>query len=148
MTKMLIDRWDVTGKNSYPDDYKLFNGLQNVTWDGADYFYTDYSGDLPLETGDTAAYEASPVSSTGIRKITVGSFRRRIPFEARVAIEESTDTIVKVMDKDLMASTFVDLDFPEVILGVNHLVDLGILTDTEAAAVLADGSKEEEYKGA
>lgn len=147
MSKMLIDRWAVQGKSSYPDNHELFQGLEPVVWNDNEYFYTDYEGDLPLETGDTAAYEASLVATTGIRKITVGSFRRRIPFEARVAIEESTDTMVKVMDKDLMSSSFVDLDFPEVILGVNHLVDLGILTDTEAADLLADGSKEEEYKG-
>lgn len=147
MSKMLIDRWVVQGKNSYPDSHELFQSLEPVEWNDNEYFYTDYTGSLPLETGDTAAYEASLVATTGIRKITVGSFRRRIPFEARIAIEESTDTMVKVMDKDLMSSSFVDLDFPEVILGVNHLVDLGILTDTEAADLLADGSKEEEYKG-
>lgn len=82
-----------------------------------------------------------------VRKLTIGSFRRRFTFDERVAIEESTVSAVKVLDKDLMTSSFVDLDFPEVIAGMQLLVDVGILTEERKAEMLVDGQPSEKYNG-
>lgn len=85
--------------------------------------------------------------SKAIRKITLGSFRRRFLPSEKVMMEESTDTLVRVLDKDLMSSTFVDLDFQQTVDGLAHLVSLGILTEERVEDILVDGTPEEAYKG-
>ena len=81
-----------------------------------------------------------------IRKISIGSFRRRLTLDEKVAIKVSSDPIVQVLAEDLLASSFVDLDFPEVIAGLNYLTttDPVILTPERVVELLVDGLPEEE----
>jgi hypothetical protein len=78
-----------------------------------------------------------------IRVISVGSFRRRLSLTEKVAIQVSGDPVVQVLNADLLASSFVDLDFPELIEGLNYLVSVGILEAERLPEVLKDGTQDE-----
>jgi len=78
-----------------------------------------------------------------IRKISKGAFRRRLTLNEKVAIQTSVDPIVKVLDEDLKASSFIDLDFKQFQDGLNYLVSQGILTAARVAELLVDGSEDE-----
>jgi len=78
-----------------------------------------------------------------IRKISKGAFRRRLTLNEKVAIQTSVDPIVKVLDEDLKASSFVDLDFQQFIDGLNYLASQAILTAARVTELLADGSEDE-----
>lgn len=151
MAKMLIDRWVVNGKSSYPDDYKLFKGLEPVEWNGNEYFYTDYSGQLNLETGDTAAYEASLAVKTGIRIIGVRSFVERIAAIDKAILKSirksANEDVQLVMDGLNYYSTYVDLDHPITQRDLNTLVAAGELTQAQADSLLVDGQDFEAYRG-
>ena len=83
-------------------------------------------------------------TQSAIRKISVGSFRRRLTTTEKVAIESSTDPVVKVLDKDLMASSYVDLDFQQVIDGLAYLLSVGILANQARVDELLAGGTEDE----
>jgi hypothetical protein len=78
-----------------------------------------------------------------IRVISVGSFRRRLSLTEKVAIQVSGDPVVQVLNADLLASSFVDLDFPELIEGLNYLVSVGILEAERLPEILKDGTQDE-----
>ena len=83
------------------------------------------------------------VSKETIRSITVGAFRRRLTIAEKVSINTSEDPVVYVLKEDLFSSTGVDLDFPQLIAGLDYLVSIGILTPERKVALLADGTVEE-----
>lgn len=78
-----------------------------------------------------------------IRKISVGSFRRRLTLAEKVSIQISTDPVVQVLQQDLLTSTFVDLDFHELIAGLSYLVSVGILEEERVPEILNDGTEDE-----
>lgn len=78
-----------------------------------------------------------------IRKISVGSFRRRLHLQERVAIQASLDPVVQVLQADLASSSFVDLDFKEVKDALNYLTMVGILADGRSSEILRDGEQHE-----
>ena len=78
-----------------------------------------------------------------IRKISVGSFRRRLTLTEKVAIQVSEDPVVQVLQHDLLTSSFVDLDFPELLVGLNYLVSVGILEASRLPEILKDGTEDE-----
>lgn len=120
-------------------------------------------GDIPLDLSwvDITALETKPSKGdtyengvftpkapevpTPIRIISIGSFRRRLTLAEKVAIKISTDPIVQVLSEDLLASSFVDLDFPQVIQGLQYLTttDPVILTPERVTELLIDGTEEE-----
>lgn len=79
-----------------------------------------------------------------IRKITIGAFRRRLTLEEKVAIKTSADPVVQVLNEDLLASSFVDLDFQPFIDGLAYLVSVGLLVEPRVAELLVDGSQDEQ----
>ena len=96
---------------------------------------------------DTKTYGKTVISrKSPLRKISIGSFRRRLTLEEKVAIKISQDPIVQVLSEDLLASSYVDLDFPEVIQGLTYLTitDPVILTPERVVELLSDGKPEEE----
>lgn len=76
-----------------------------------------------------------------IRVITVGAFRRRMSLAEKVAIEASTDPVVRVLEKDLFNSSFVDLDFDQLQEGLAYLASVGILGEGRVAELLVDGAE-------
>lgn len=100
--------------------------------------YEDGTNEIIPYTGDMPYYNDT-VDVAPIRKISVGAFRRRFTFPEKVAIEVSTDPMVKVLSTDLMASTFVDLDYSGTTEGIDYLISIGILTPERRAEMLADG---------
>jgi hypothetical protein len=49
--KILIPYFNVNGKSSYPDDYRLFGSIEKRVIDNVDYFLCEYNGNKNLETG-------------------------------------------------------------------------------------------------
>ncbi|MCG7544092.1 hypothetical protein MHM93_07845 [Pseudoalteromonas sp. MM17-2] len=88
-------------------------------------------------------YQLKPVMPA-IRKITKGAFRRRLTFDEKVAIKESADPAVKVLEEDLLASSFVDLDFQPLSSGLDYLIGVGILAPERKAQLLQDGTPDEQ----
>jgi hypothetical protein len=85
-----------------------------------------------------------------IRRISPLAFRRRLDAGTREAITlaasrhmEAGSAAVQVFLDDLSSAGFVDLDLGETIAGVAALRDLGLITDEQQAAMLADGSPAE-----
>lgn len=78
-----------------------------------------------------------------IRKISVGSFRRRLTIQEKIAITSSTEPLCKVLLDDLAASTFIDLDNPELEGGLSALVGLGLLSAERIPELLQDGTQAE-----
>jgi len=82
-------------------------------------------------------------SEAVIRKVTKGAFRRRLTTAEKVAIKVSNDPIVKVMEDDLLVTSFVDLDSLQMIEGLGYLESQNILVAGRAGELLADGQQDE-----
>lgn len=78
-----------------------------------------------------------------IRVISVGSFRRRLTVGEKVAIEVSTDPVVKVLQADLANSGYVELDLKELQDALAYLVSVEILEADRVPALLRDGTEAE-----
>jgi len=61
-------------------------------------------------------------SAVRIRQITKGAFRRRLTTAEKVAIKSSTNPVVKVLEDDLLSTSFVDLDGQQLIDGLAYLI--------------------------
>lgn len=92
----------------------------------------------------------APPPPPPVRRLAPLAFRRRFPPATRAAITLAAaqalaagDPTLQVFLDDLAASRFVDLDAPETRAGVAAMVAAGLLTESEAAAVLADGTPDE-----
>lgn len=79
-----------------------------------------------------------------IRTISIGAFRRRLTLNEKLAINASSDLIVTVLNEDLNASAFVDLDFEQLINGLNYFANIGILTPGRVTELLQDGTDSEQ----
>ncbi|AWL11934.1 hypothetical protein HMF8227_01459 [Saliniradius amylolyticus] len=109
----------------------------------------EYDSALVGQQYDPATGEFSPAPANEpepIRVISIGSFRRRLSLTEKVAIEDSADSTVKVLEKDLMSSSFVDLDFPATVDGLAYLEQVGILATGRADELRADGTPDEQPK--
>lgn len=84
-----------------------------------------------------------PVFPENIRVISVGSFRRRLTVAEKVAIEVSTDPVVKVLQADLANSAYVELDLKELQEALAYLVSVEILAEARVPKLLRDGTEEE-----
>lgn len=98
------------------------------------------------EQGNRFSYVApvDPIVSK-VTKITIGSFRRRLTTNEKIAMEESPVTLVKVLKDDLLFSSYVDLESEELVIGLQALEDLGILGDGRSDELLVEGTPEEAY---
>ena len=92
----------------------------------------------------TNTFTAHVIVAEKIRKISKGAFRRRLTLNEKVAIQTSADPIVKVLDEDLKASEFVDLDFQQFIDGLNYLASQNIFTVVRVTELLVDGTQAEQ----
>ena len=68
--------------------------------------------------------------------LTLHEFRTRFTFVEKVAIKQSTDAGVMVIQDDLMAAQEIDLENQELIDGIGYLVVQGLLTTERAAVIL------------
>lgn len=93
--------------------------------------------------GEIVAYE--PPTPPAIRTITVAALRARFTRDERVQLTKaaSTDAELRVFLDDLSAQGRVDLDHPDVIAGVDAMVDRGLITPERRAELLRDGTPEE-----
>lgn len=81
-----------------------------------------------------------------IRRITRLAYRNRFSLAEKVAMKTSSDPVVRVMEDDLMAATFVNLDDPATVAGIDYLVTSAEFPTIDAgrmAALLADGTETE-----
>lgn len=85
----------------------------------------------------------SDIEKQSIRKITIGSFRRRLTLNEKIAIKTSSDPVVQVLDEDLKLSSYVDLDFQSLIDGLNYLETIDIITSERVTELLKDGESHE-----
>ena len=79
-----------------------------------------------------------------IRKVTARSFMRRLPDVTQLAITEAARTSAEVdlwLRKALAGS--VELDHPETAAGIDSLIGVGLLTEADKVALLADGTSDE-----
>ncbi|MBU3022881.1 hypothetical protein [Aestuariibacter sp. A3R04] len=103
------------------------------------------SNDLSLlgKRYENGAFVDVPVVSESIRIISVGAFRRRFTTAEKVAIKTSNDPVLEVFEEDLIASSYVDLDFSQTQEAIAYLEQQNIIATGRAAELLADGAKEE-----
>lgn len=80
-----------------------------------------------------------------IRAITIGSFRLRFSIDEKVAIETSTDPVVKVLQRDMQASSHIDLDNADLLNGLNYFESVGILKAGRIAELTANGQPSEAF---
>ncbi len=78
-----------------------------------------------------------------ISQISIGSFRRRLTIQEKVAIRTSTDPVVQVLVEDLASSSYVDLKEPQVLEGLGYLVESKILTEARLVEVTKEGTANE-----
>ena len=108
--------------------------VEYVTWVG--------QGNAPVEVS---------VAVSASRKITKLAFRNRFTTNEKVALEMASldnpaatmqqrqmQAALRVFLKDLDNATFVDLDRPDTIGGVNQLAALGIITAERAGHIIGD----------
>lgn len=93
---------------------------------------------------------APPPPPKPIRTISPYAFRLRLPPATRRAVTlaasralEGADATLQTWLDDLSSTRRVDLDHPEIAAGVATLRGGGLITDAEAAALLADGTPDE-----
>lgn len=91
--------------------------------------------------------EGEAVDSLAIRDITKGAFYGRLPMQLKVELETTNDPALKVFEKSLLLRSHVNLDFPELIEGLNYLVSLGKLTAAQADELRKDGADVEAWLG-
>jgi hypothetical protein len=83
---------------------------------------------------------------SAIRHITVGAFRLRFTLSEKVAIETSADPVVKVLQADMSASKYIDLDNTALLQGLDYYVTAGILAGQPRIDELTtNGTQEEAY---
>lgn len=80
-----------------------------------------------------------------IRDITKGSFYGRLTLAEQIALETSTDPVIKIFEKRLNYRTHVNLDFPELTEGLDYMVQQGLLQPERIAELRADGTEAEKY---
>lgn len=151
--KILIPYFPILGTSSYPDHYTLFQGMDMITFQGEDYYLTDYSGDKNLETRATyAEYEAwldaqPPV--TGVREITTAAFRRRFTVAERRTISRHVDFEVQDYWIDITMRPSIKLDDPAIRAYLEYFVNpfegqAVLLTAGRIDELLVDGTEFEE----
>lgn len=91
---------------------------------------------LPGDSFDGANWTRAPRPKVPISVLT---FLRRFPQAKRIAIRASHDPIIDdfLALLDSTRKSEVELDDPDTIAGVGYLVSQGLLTEEEAAEVLA-----------
>lgn len=94
----------------------------------------------------------APPPPPAIRVIAPLAFRRRLSMERRQQITLAAaqalaatppNAALQTWLDDLVAARQIDLDNPETLAGVALLQSAGLLTEAEAAALLADGTPDE-----
>lgn len=108
----------------------------------------DLPTDAPVETWvddmERITADMSRVAPPPIRVITARSFMRRLPDVTQLAITEAARTSAEVdlwLRKALAGS--VELDHPETAAGIDSLIGVGLLTEADKVALLADGTSDE-----
>ena len=82
----------------------------------------------------TAAQD--PVVIPERTRLTRYEFRNRFTAAEKVAMYDSTDTMIRVFLDDVQAAEYIDVNNQNTIDGVNHLVSEGIITSGRATEVL------------
>lgn len=85
----------------------------------------------------SAGVFSEPPAPQSVRKISRIDFMRRIPVAKRIGIRQSTDPVVVDFLAMLDVVEQVELDNSDTIAGKNYLVQQGLLTADEGAALIA-----------
>ena len=118
------------------DTWRLWIGdTQRQRWDGAALVPCD---------------PPPPAAPPPIRAIAPYAFRQRLPAATRRAITlaasqalEAGDATLQTWLDDLSSTRLVLLDHPDIASGVAMLRAAGLITESQATALLADGTAEE-----
>lgn len=78
-----------------------------------------------------------------VRKIPVYWFLERLTPQEQVAITQSADVQVQIIEKRLLARSTVDLDAQRTRDGLAYFVSVGLLTPQRVTALLRDATPEE-----
>lgn len=103
----------------------------------ADYYEPIIRGGV--EVGQRLVPDTSGFTAEAPRKITQYAFRSRFTGAEKIAIYTAAESSVQVriwLD-DLAAASFVDLDYPATVAGVQALEAGGLIGEGRAAAILA-----------
>lgn len=81
-----------------------------------------------INVGDVV--EGDVISSNNVKShcLTKLQFSNRLTLQEHIAIETSTDPIVKVLDKQQQLAEFIDLEDQATQQGIGYLYNVGILT--------------------
>jgi len=81
-----------------------------------------------INIGDVV--EGDVISSNNVKShcLTKLQFSNRLTLQEHIAIETSTDPIVKVLDKQQQLAEFIDLEDQATQQGIGYLYNVGILT--------------------
>ena len=82
-----------------------------------------------------------------IRIISIGALDERFTFDESVAIEESNNKYVKVLNKRLDRKAYIDLDNPSFESAIDLLISAGIILPERKSDLLANGTEQETYNG-
>lgn len=104
----------------------------------------DYDERYLGQTYDGQNWLDVPVVVAPIRNITKRAFYARLSMSEKIAIEQSDDPVVKVINKELSFSSFVDLDSPDLASGLDYLVSVNILTAARKDELLTNGTNTEQ----
>ena len=86
---------------------------------------------------DMPAQPTPPIPAINYKTIlTLQEFRSRFTFTEKIAIKQSTDAGVQVIQDDLMAAQDIDLENPDLIDGMNYLAVQGLLTSARVTEIM------------
>ena len=71
----------------------------------------------------------------------------RLTQPERIALRESTNSIVIDMMEDLRMAAYVDLDDAKLTPGLAYLESLGLIATSQITDMVIDGTEAEEYNG-
>lgn len=81
--------------------------------------------------------QPSPSPPARAPKITRYEFRSRFTTPEKIAMYDSTDTLIKVFLDDIQSAEYIDLALQDTIDGVNYLESQGLIAAGRAAEILS-----------
>lgn len=133
----------VVSKRSYGSKINI-DGFISVSQ--TEYLTLQTSDVFDAETGDISRY----TPSVNHRNIRAMAFRDRFLPSEKVAIKQSMDHTISVMEDEVMskiaAGEHIDLDSELVIMGFDALITAGVVDSARATVLRQDATSEEVWQ--